>query len=85
MEIQSPGGVASTFDEAATLARYARRNTIRNVIVVTNEFHSRRARWIFSQGLKRIRSQGDAGGHRGPAHPNLQLVEVGERSCSLPE
>jgi len=48
VEVQTPGGVKSTFDEANVCFAYVRRlPAIRKIIVVTSEFHSRRARWVF--------------------------------------
>jgi uncharacterized SAM-binding protein YcdF (DUF218 family) len=48
VEVRTPGGVKSTFDEANVCFAYVRRlPAIRRIIVVTSEFHSRRARWIF--------------------------------------
>ena len=55
VELNMPGGVRSTFDEAMLLKEYAVRTGIRRVIVVTSEFHSRRAKWIFQKVLKNER------------------------------
>ena len=46
-----PGGVTSTFDEAAVLQRYIQVHPIHRVILVTSAFHTRRARWIFARTL----------------------------------
>lgn len=46
-----PGGVTSTFDEAAALHQYVNMTDISRVILVTSEFHSRRAKWIFGREL----------------------------------
>ena len=40
-----PGGVTSTYDEAVTLRKYAEREKLRSVNIVTSSFHTRRARW----------------------------------------
>jgi len=41
----------STFDEAETLQRYLRKHSDVSVAVVTNDYHTRRARWVFRQVL----------------------------------
>jgi len=46
-----PGGVTSTFDEAAALLQYVEANQVQRVILVTSAFHTRRARWIFERAL----------------------------------
>ena len=50
-----PGGVTSTFDEAAALHQYVNMTDISRVILVTSEFHSRRAKWIFARELSGLR------------------------------
>ncbi len=45
------GGVTSTFDEAVALHDYIETTHISKVLLVTSEFHSRRARWIFAREL----------------------------------
>ncbi len=52
VELKSPGGVASTFDEARLLRSYVREHLLRRVIVVTSAFHTRRARWIVRRVLR---------------------------------
>jgi uncharacterized SAM-binding protein YcdF (DUF218 family) len=47
-----PGGVTSTFDEAAELKKYIETNQVRKIILVTSAFHTRRARWIFQRTLQ---------------------------------
>ena len=42
-----PGGVTSTFDEAAALRKYLEAHQVRKIILVTSAFHTRRASWIF--------------------------------------
>jgi uncharacterized SAM-binding protein YcdF (DUF218 family) len=49
VELQISGGVKSTFDEAILGLRYARLRKMRKIIVVTSEFHTRRAKWIFDR------------------------------------
>lgn len=44
-----PGEVTSTFDEARALGNYLDDNPQRTVAVVTNDFHTRRARLIFDE------------------------------------
>ena len=46
-----PGGVTSTFDEAAALRQYVETNQVHRIILVTSAFHTRRARWIFEKTL----------------------------------
>jgi uncharacterized SAM-binding protein YcdF (DUF218 family) len=46
-----PGGVTSTFDEAAALRNYVETRHIRKIILVTSAFHTRRAKWIFDREL----------------------------------
>jgi uncharacterized SAM-binding protein YcdF (DUF218 family) len=46
-----PGGVTSTFDEAATLKKYIEASHAGKIILVTSVFHTRRARWIFEKAL----------------------------------
>jgi uncharacterized SAM-binding protein YcdF (DUF218 family) len=46
-----PGGVTSTYEEAALLRAYVQANDLRRVIVVTSAFHTRRAGWIVRQEL----------------------------------
>lgn len=47
-----PGGVTSTYEEAAVLRAYVEASGIRRVILVTSAFHTRRAGWIVRQELK---------------------------------
>jgi uncharacterized SAM-binding protein YcdF (DUF218 family) len=46
--------VTSTFDEAVALRNYVQTHNIRSVILVTSEFHTRRARWILEQELQGV-------------------------------
>ncbi|HLG98219.1 MAG TPA: YdcF family protein [Bryobacteraceae bacterium] len=52
VELKTPNGVASTFDEAQALRNYVREHHTRHVIVVTSAFHTRRARWILRRVLR---------------------------------
>ncbi len=45
------GGVTSTFDEAEALHGYIDSVHISRVMLVTSEFHTRRAKWIFEREL----------------------------------
>lgn len=47
----------STFDEAQTLKKFLSKRPDTTVTVVTNEFHTRRARWAFGNVLGREMSQ----------------------------
>jgi len=49
--LQIPGGVTSTFDEAAALHKYIENRQVHKVILVTSAFHTRRAKWIFEREL----------------------------------
>ena len=49
--IALPGAAATTFDEAHALAAYLADHPAKRVLIVTNENHTRRARWVFSQVL----------------------------------
>ena len=46
-----PGGVTSTFDEAAALHQYVLTHQVRTFLLVTSAFHTRRAKWIFEREL----------------------------------
>jgi uncharacterized SAM-binding protein YcdF (DUF218 family) len=46
-----PGGVTSTFDEAAAFRQYVEANQVRRIILVTSAFHTRRASWIVDKAL----------------------------------
>ena len=50
-ELRPGKGVASTFDEAIALRDYCRLHTVRKVIVVTSDLHSRRSRFVFRKVL----------------------------------
>jgi uncharacterized SAM-binding protein YcdF (DUF218 family) len=52
VELRPPEGVNSTFDEAQALLVYCRERGIHSVVIVTSDFHSRRARYIFRKELK---------------------------------
>jgi uncharacterized SAM-binding protein YcdF (DUF218 family) len=45
------GGVTSTRDEAVVLRHYISTNKVERVIVVTSDYHTRRAKWIFAKVL----------------------------------
>ena len=46
-----PGNCGNTFDEATALADFLRDDPQAEVIVVTHNFHTRRARWVFRRVL----------------------------------
>ena len=54
-----PGAAASTYDEAAALAAFLRDKPNARVLVVTNDCHTRRSRWVFARVLATA-----AGGYR---------------------
>lgn len=47
----APEIVASTYEESGAVGDWARTNAIHNLIVVTDIFHTRRARWLFRKRL----------------------------------
>lgn len=54
--ITLPGSVESTFDEACSLAAFLKTNSDARVLIVTNHFHTRRARLIFFYVLGNLRN-----------------------------
>jgi uncharacterized SAM-binding protein YcdF (DUF218 family) len=50
-QLRTPGGTASTEDEAELFAAYARLHDFERVIVVTSDYHTRRARRAFRHAL----------------------------------
>jgi uncharacterized SAM-binding protein YcdF (DUF218 family) len=46
------GYLTSTFDEAKAVRKWCEANKAHSIIIVTNPFHSRRARWIFNKVLE---------------------------------
>ena len=46
-----PGAITSTYDEAQSLARFLDANPGCSVTVVSDDFHMRRARWVFRRVL----------------------------------
>ena len=49
--ITLPGAATTTFDEAQALAAFLESHSDASVLIVTNHYHTRRARWIFSRVL----------------------------------
>ena len=47
VELRTPRGVNSTADEALAVRSWAARNAADSLLLVTNDFHGRRSRWIF--------------------------------------
>jgi uncharacterized SAM-binding protein YcdF (DUF218 family) len=45
--LKSERWIAGTWDEAILLCAYVRKNNYRKVLIVTDAFHTRRARWAF--------------------------------------
>jgi len=52
VQLKSPGGVGSTFDEAQMLRAYMRQHSLHTAIIVTSAFHTRRAGWAFRRVLR---------------------------------
>jgi uncharacterized SAM-binding protein YcdF (DUF218 family) len=46
-----PGAAAATYDEAVVLAAFLEDRPDARVLVVTNDFHTRRSRWVFARVL----------------------------------
>lgn len=46
-----PGEISSTIDEARVLAKFLDAHPNQTVAIVTNRFHTRRARWVFRRVL----------------------------------
>lgn len=46
------GSSDSTFGDALALSRYFEQTGVADVLIVTNAYHSRRARWVFRQVLR---------------------------------
>ncbi len=44
--------VASTFDESRAVRQWAMQHHLRSVEIVTDPFHTRRARWVFARALR---------------------------------
>ena len=55
--LEPPGGAASTADEARALRAYLRSTGLRRVAVVTNPYHSRRARIALRRALRGLPAQ----------------------------
>jgi len=49
--VVAPGFVNNTFEESIAVRVWAMTNHIRRVIITTDVFHTRRARWVFCQEL----------------------------------
>jgi len=49
IRIAPPGGVTSTHDETLALRHYIDAQSIRQIVVVTSAFHTRRAQWTFNR------------------------------------
>jgi uncharacterized SAM-binding protein YcdF (DUF218 family) len=46
-----PGAAATTYDEARALAAFLLEHPATRVLVVTNDYHTRRSRWVFARVL----------------------------------
>ncbi|MEO8097297.1 MAG: YdcF family protein [Acidobacteriota bacterium] len=51
VEVKPTAGVMHTFDEAEVLRDYVNKNSVKRVILVTSDIHSRRSRFIFTKIL----------------------------------
>ncbi len=52
--LRLPGGASSTAEEARALRDHLRRTGARRVVVVTNAYHTRRARWALRRGTRGV-------------------------------
>jgi uncharacterized SAM-binding protein YcdF (DUF218 family) len=52
--LRPPDGAASTTEEAVMLREYLLRNPAERVLVVTSDFHTRRARWNLTRQLRGV-------------------------------
>ncbi len=79
--------VHSTFDEAVTVRRFAEAGGIRNVLVVTSPYHSRRALWVFRRVLEpagvRVGIDSPLPGEQSPRAGEWWLSRVGWHSVAL--
>ena|ERR1039458_8519953 len=66
----APGIVNSTYDESIAVRNWAKTNHIRRIIIVTDVFPARRARWVFRKEL-------------GPAGIQVEVDAVPVREYSL--
>ena len=48
----APGIVNSTYDESIAVRNWSRTNNIKRLIIATDDFHTRRACWVFRKELK---------------------------------
>ena len=51
-QLRTPGGTTSIEDEARVFAAYARLHDFERIILVTSDFHTRRARRLFRRTLR---------------------------------
>ena len=66
----APGFVNSTYDEAVAVRDWAKTNHIKNLIIATDVFHTRRAAWVFRKEL-------------GPAGIRVEMDAVPVREYTL--
>jgi uncharacterized SAM-binding protein YcdF (DUF218 family) len=79
--------VRSTYDEAVTVRRFAEETGIKNVLVVTSPYHSRRALWIFRRVLEpagvRVGIESPLPGDESPPAERWWLSRIGWHSVGL--
>lgn len=72
IEILTPGG-SGTIYEAAAFREIAKANGVRSILIVTSEYHTRRAIWVFEREFEKSGSEIEIGiepavsGHQNPA------------------
>ncbi len=83
-----PGNVYSTMDEADLVTRTAGERGYRGLLIVTSDFHSRRALWTFEQAVQKNNARLDVGlmpapaGSRYPDRYTWWLTPRGWRSVA---
>ena len=49
--------VANTYDESRAVCAWIEKSGAKSIIIVTDPFHTRRARWIFSKELRSTKTE----------------------------
>jgi len=82
-----PQRVKSTYDEAVAVREFAEKAGIRNILVVTSPYHSRRALWVFRRVLEpagvEVGIDSPPPGQQSPRPGTWWLSRTGWRSVAL--
>ena len=82
-----PQRVKSTYDEAVAVREFAEKAGIRNILVVTSPYHSRRALWVFRRVLEpagvEVGIDSPPPGQQSPRPGSWWLSRTGWRSVAL--